>query len=126
VERHWFCEGRKGKLTVTVNENERLARIEALLDFISKRQEEDREFHKVENERAKESRVNVREELQRLASEQKSLNDWRKEKVDPFVDMGTGLKAKITGAILVLGLVGGIVLTGMQYFKQQILGAMGL
>jgi hypothetical protein len=110
---------------MTVGENERLARIETLLDNVTDRLKEDREYQREQNEIATKARENVKQELARLAREHELLNDWRVSKIDPFVDMGTSVKAKVTGAVLALGIIGGIIWTGLQYFKNQIMGLFG-
>jgi hypothetical protein len=104
---------------------ERLATIEALLKNLVERQEEDRQNSKLANDHADESRAEVKEELGRLAREQKVMNDWRIKKADPFIDMGTSLKAKATGGFLALGIIGGIAWTGVKFFKEQIVGFFG-
>ncbi len=109
---------------MTRQENERLAAIEALMQVLVDRQEEDREYQRDQNDSAAKSRSEVKAEIARLAREQEALNKWRAEKVDPFVDMGTGLKAKFTGAFLALGIIGGIAWAGLKFFKDQILGVL--
>jgi hypothetical protein len=107
---------------MTRPENERLAAIEALLKTIVDRQEEDRRYSREQHEAANKSREQVKDELARLAREHELMTKWREQKVDPFIQMGTSIKAKATGVILALGIIGGIVWAGLQYFKEQILG----
>jgi ethanolamine utilization microcompartment shell protein EutS len=45
--------------------------------------------------------------------------------VKPVTDMVTGFRAKLTGALIVLGMVGAIAWAGVQFFKQQILSLLG-
>lgn len=42
------------------------------------------------------------------------------KKVKPVTEMVDGLKAKITGAVLVLGFIGAVALGIVTYFKEQI------
>ena len=41
--------------------------------------------------------------------------------VKPVTDMVTSFRAKATGALLVLGLFGAIIWSGVQFFRQQII-----
>jgi hypothetical protein len=45
--------------------------------------------------------------------------------VKPVADMVTGFRAKVTGGLIVLGVIGGIVWTAVQFFKQQIIALLG-
>jgi len=105
---------------------ERLVRIETTLEIILKRLDEDREFHRVQTQIAQDARERVRLELERLGRDTSQLNEWRKEVADPFITMGTSIKAKIAGIFLALGIVGGVVLAGMNYFKEAVIRTIGL
>jgi ethanolamine utilization microcompartment shell protein EutS len=45
--------------------------------------------------------------------------------VKPVTDMVTGFRAKLTGALIVLGVVGAVAWAGIQFFKQEILKLLG-
>ncbi len=45
--------------------------------------------------------------------------------VKPITTMGDSFRAKMTGALLVLGVIGAIVWAGVQFFRQQIINFLG-
>lgn len=45
--------------------------------------------------------------------------------VKPVADMVSGVRAKLTGALLVLGIIGAVVWAGVQFFRQQIIDFLG-
>lgn len=106
------------------HEPDRFSHIEGQLEMVLKLLDEDRQHHKLREKETDEYRAGVRMEINRLERETEQLNEWRRGRVDPFIQMGTSIKAKITGAVLVLGIVGGIVWAGLQYFKEQIIGVL--
>jgi len=104
---------------------ERLAAIEATLNIMVKRQEEDRVVNKENSNRVNKLCTDLGMELRRLAQDQKTTSVWRSQRVDPFIDMGTSIKARIAGAILALGILGGIFWAGIGFFKDKILEGFG-
>lgn len=45
--------------------------------------------------------------------------------VKPVTDMVSGVRAKLTGAMIVLGVIGAVIWAGVQFFKQQIINWLG-
>jgi hypothetical protein len=45
--------------------------------------------------------------------------------VKPVTDMVSSLRAKLAGAMIVLGIIGALAWAGIQFFKQQIINMLG-
>lgn len=104
---------------------ERLATIETLLKNMADRQEEDRADQRQNQAHADEGRAIISQKITKLARDQEAIMEWRTNKVDPFVDLGTSMKSKATGALLALGIVGGIIWAGIKFFKDQLMTIFG-
>lgn len=105
--------------------NERLSAIETTLKIVVDRLEEDRQYQRSSDRDATIKRDHMAKDIEQIKRDQSDINKWREERVDPFISMGTSVRAKATGAILALGIIGGIVWSGLQYFKEQVINFLG-
>ena len=72
---------------------------------------------------AAEARVSVRQALNDLEQSNRDING-RLAKIEPVTKMVTGWRARIIGAMMVLGFIGTIAWTGVLFFKDGILKAL--
>lgn len=110
---------------MTKTEAERLARLEAILDGIVARMDEDRKYQREQHRIAQESREAIKLRLNQLNSKTKDLDEWRSNKVDPMIDMAKTYKGKIAGGLLVLGFFGAILIFVIRTFTDEIRGMFG-
>jgi hypothetical protein len=92
---------------------EQLAALRASFDAFTKSQE-------VANHDVAVHIKDLLQTLGKLAATQER-HDRELAEVKPVTDMVTGLKARATGALMLLGVIGAIVWTGVQFFRQWII-----
>jgi chromosome segregation ATPase len=96
-----------------------LAALRATVEAVLRALERDRADLKERDAEASKSREDVRASLADLKSGHDDLLR-RMDKVEPVTDMVTGFKAKVIGAMFVMGLIGSAILGFLAYFKTQI------
>ena len=70
--------------------------------------------------KAEEDRAEMMRQLYQVSATQKKLVDDMEE-VKPVTDMVQSLRAKATGAMLVLGMIGTVAIAAFSYFKEAII-----
>jgi hypothetical protein len=108
-----------------MNQTERLAKIEVIVENIDKRLEEDRKEQQEYNKAAQDVREEMRRKVSKLTDEQTRLLEWKDMHVDPFIEESTNIRAKVTGGIFVLGLVGGGIWAIFKTFGNKIAHFLG-
>ena len=96
---------------------EQLAALRASFEAFVKAQE-------AANNAAAEDRKATKDTVDRIASAQAQLIAEMAE-VKPIADMVDSFRAKMAGALIVLGVIGAIVWAGVQFFRQQIINFLG-
>jgi len=91
------------------------AKLQALVDRLDR----DYEERQIERKETKEYRSAVQSELSSL---QKSTEETRKrmDKVEPVANMVTSWRARLAGAIMVLGFIGGIAWSAITFFRDEV------
>ena len=99
-----------------------VAALTAIVERIDSRAEEDRRDRKdalVETEKA---RLATSAELSAMRHGQNDLLR-RLDKIEPVTELVTSVKARVTGGMLLLGVMGGIAWGGVVFFKDIIVGS---
>ena len=97
-----------------------LAAQAVLLKRMDDRAEEDRMERKAAQTEAERTRRAVSAELTDIRHGQIGVIR-RLDKIEPVTDAFTSLKAKVAGAVIVLGLIGSIASAGLVFFKEFIM-----
>jgi len=97
-----------------------LAAQAVLLKRMDDRAEEDRMERKEAQIEAERTRREVSAELTDIRHGQIGVIR-RLDKIEPVTDAFTSLKAKVAGAVIVLGLIGSIASAGLVFFKEFIM-----
>lgn len=71
-------------------------------------------------DKADADRKHMMADISELKDGQRKLSDDMKQ-VKPITDMVSGIKAKMTGAAIVLGVIGTVAWAGVLFFKDQII-----
>ena len=98
-----------------------VAALTAIVERIDSRAEEDRRDRKdalVETEKA---RLSTSAELSAMRHGQNDLLR-RLDKIEPVTELVTSVKARVTGGMLLLGVMGGVAWGGVVFFKDIIVG----
>lgn len=80
---------------------------------------------------AKNYRASTAKSLLEIAGKQEGLAHEhaalasRLDRVEPVADFVTGFRAKMTGALMILGIIGGILWAGVSFFKEKIIALLG-
>jgi hypothetical protein len=82
------------------------------------------EASKEDRAEAKDFREKAESKLNALQADQAELLR-RMNKVEPVADMVSSWKAKVAGALLVLGLIGGVMISAITFFKDKLLAFLG-
>lgn len=110
---------------------EQLATLTAIVQRMDQRAEEDRAERKAEAKMAQESREKAQAEMLRHGQQIESQGDDilridnRLKNVEIVAKMADSYKAKVVGAVTVLGFLGSIILLGLTFFKDKILALLG-
>ena len=113
-------------MTTRPNTAEQLGRLAAQMEMMNAQLLRDRDDLAKRDKDAAKSREEVRRSLDDLRDGHKELQAGqdilvrRMDKVEPVTDMVTGFKAKVIGAMFVMGMIGTAILGFLTYFKQQI------
>jgi len=96
-----------------------LATVVEALSNLTKQADADRAERREYEDDARKHREQLHLQVHLLTEQLKHANE-RLEKVEPVVSMVTSLHSKVTGGILVLGVIGGIAWGGLVFFKEQL------
>ena len=103
-----------------LNTAQAIGALTAQVEAMNKRLDRDREDRiKLDDEAAK-SRAAVRESLTELQAGHQAILR-RVDKIEPVADMVTSWKARVIGGLAVLGVIGGIIITTVTFFKDAII-----
>jgi hypothetical protein len=98
-----------------------VAALTAIVERIDSRAEEDRRDRKAAQAETERTRMITSAELAAMRHGQGDVLR-RLDKIEPVTDLVTSFRAKIAGALIVLGFIGGVVWGGATFFKDFILG----
>ena len=98
-----------------------VAALTAIVELHVSRAEEDRRERKAAQAETELARMATSAELASMRHGQDDVLR-RLDKIEPVTDLVTSFRAKIAGALIVLGFIGGIVWGGATFFKDLILG----
>lgn len=98
-----------------------VAALTAILERIDSRAEEDRQERKAAQADAETARLAVAAELNAMRHGQNDVLR-RLDKIEPVTDLVTSFKARVSGGMILLGVIGGIAWGGVVFFKDFILG----
>ena len=101
------------------NTAQAIGALTAQIEAMNARLDRDREDRKEADKEAAQSREEVKRGLAALEQGHKDILR-RVDKIEPVTDMVTSWKAKVIGAIAVLGLIGGVLIGGFQLFREEI------
>jgi len=97
-----------------------VAALTAIVERMDRRAEEDRKERKEEQRETDIARASVSAELTDIRHSQLDVVK-RLDKIEPVTDLVTSFRSKITGGLMLLGVIGGIAWAGILFFKQTIL-----
>ena len=97
-----------------------LAAQAVLLEHISRRMDEDRHERKTEQAETERTRLATSAEITAMRHGQKDVLR-RLDNIEPVTDLVRSARAKITGGLMLLGVLGGVAWGGVVFFKDTIL-----
>ena len=97
-----------------------LAALTALVEHIDRRAEEDRQERKDSQAETELARRATSAELSDIRHAQSNVLE-RLSKIEPVTDLVTSVRARITGGLMLLGVLGGIAWGGVVFFKDIIM-----
>jgi len=92
----------------------------AILTRIEQRAEEDRKALADDRAKAELARSAVSAELTDIRHGQDSMTR-RLDKIEPVTELFTSLKSKVAGALVVFGIIGALLTSGIMFFRDIIL-----
>jgi len=92
----------------------------AILTRIERRAEEDRKALSDDRAKAELARSAVSAELTDIRHGQDNMTR-RLDKIEPVTDLFTSLKSKVAGALVVFGIIGALLTSGIMFFRDIIL-----
>ena len=93
----------------------------AILTRIEQRAEEDRRALLDDRAKSEMARSAVSAELTDIRHKQDNMTR-RLDKVEPVTDMVTSVRSRVTGGLMLLGVIGGVAWAGVVFFKDVIMG----
>jgi len=111
-------------MTARPNTAVELAKLSERLEQFMKSADRDRKVREQHDKEADASRKELRQGVADLQRGHEVILR-RVDKIEPVADMVTSLKAKVVGGLAVLGIIGGIIISAVTYFKQQLLSLIG-
>jgi len=93
----------------------------AILTRIEQRAEEDRKALADDRAKAELARSAVSAELTDIRHGQDTMTR-RLDKIEPVTDMVTSVRSRVTGGLVLLGVIGGVAWAGLVFFKEIIVG----
>ena len=97
-----------------------VAALTAIVERIDRRAEEDRSDRKEAQRETEIARLGVSAELADIRHSQINVVK-RLDKIEPVTDLVTSVRARITGGLMLLGVLGGVAWGGVVFFKDTIL-----
>ena len=93
----------------------------AILTRIEQRAEEDRRALADDRAKSELARSAVSAELTDIRHGQDNMTR-RLDKIEPVTDMVTSVRSRVTGGLMLLGVIGGVAWAGLVFFKEIIVG----
>jgi hypothetical protein len=93
----------------------------AILERMERRADEDRNEIAHERRNAEMTRSAVSAALADIGHSQLDVSR-RLDKIEPVTDLVTSVRSRVTGGLMLLGVIGGIAWAGLVFFKEIIVG----
>ena len=93
----------------------------AILERMERQAAEDRMERKEAQRETEIARLAVSAELADIRHSQTDVVK-RLDKIEPVTDLVTSVRSRVTGGMMLLGVIGGIAWAGVLFFKETILG----
>lgn len=107
-----------------LNTAQAIGALAAQVAAMNDRLDRDREDRKEIDKDAHSSREEVKKSLASLQIGHDAILA-RVDKIEPIADMVTSWRARLVGAVAVLGIIGGVIISAVTFFKQQIFNLLG-
>ncbi len=111
-------------MTARPNTAQAIGALAAQIEAMNARLDRDREDRKEHDRDADKSRRELRDGIAALQKGHDAVLR-RVDKIEPVADMVTSLKARVVGALAVIWIIGGIIISAVTYFKAQIFHFLG-
>ena len=98
-----------------------VAALATLVEHMNSRMEEDRQERKAAQAETERTRMITSAELTAMRHGQDDMLR-RLDNIEPVTDLVTSVRARITGGLMLLGVLGGVAWGGVVFFKDIIVG----
>ena len=98
-----------------------VAALTAILTRMEHQSDEDRKTLADDRRNADLSRAAVSAELADIRHSQIDVQR-RLDKIEPVTDLVTSIRSRVTGGLMLLGVIGGVAWAGLVFFKEIIMG----
>lgn len=98
-----------------------VAALAAILERVEHQLANDRSAFDADRDKAELSRSAVSAELADIRHSQTDVHR-RLDKIEPVTDLVTSIRSRVTGGIILMGVLGGIAWAGLVFFKEVIVG----
>ena len=98
-----------------------VAAMAAILERMERQADDDRSDRKTAQRETDLARASVSAELTGIRHSQLDVVR-RLDKIEPVTDLVTSFRSKITGGLMLLGVIGGIAWAGLVFFKEVVVG----
>jgi hypothetical protein len=93
----------------------------AILERMERQADDDRRDRKSAQRETELTRAAVSAELADIRHSQIDVVK-RLDKIEPITDLVTSVRSRVTGGLMLLGVLGGVAWAGVLFFKETILG----
>lgn len=111
-------------MAASLNTAQAIGALTAQIEAMNARLDRDREDRSKKDDAAIRSRAQLKSALDDLQRSHDAVLG-RVDKIEPVADMVFSLRAKVSGALVLLGLIGTVVMTAVAFFKERILQILG-
>ena len=98
-----------------------VAAMAAILERMERQADDDRTDRKEAQRETEIARLAVSAELADIRHSQIDVVK-RLDKIEPVTDLVTSVRSRVTGGVMLMGVIGGIAWAGVLFFKETILG----